>query len=300
MVRQDRGLAARPTVGDSSETTSAGPIAHESGHQDSAHLPWGAAARDGRGTAAFDVQEGLIVQIAIVLYPGVTALDAVGPYEVLRLLPGAEVRFVGAEPGPVLADSGVLFLGVTHSYEETPAPDVVLVPGSGPRTATTMVDRQLSEWLQRVHESTRWTTSVCTGAMVLAAAGLLDGVPATTHWSVQSGLAAMGAVAQRDERMVRAGRVVTAAGVSAGLDLGLWLVGQIAGREHAETVQLYIEYDPHPPFDAGHPSKASRQVRDRATRLARSIAVNSSEVRALPIIAWRRALAGLRARGTRR
>ena len=110
------------------------------------------------------------MQIAIVLYPGVTALDAVGPYEVLRLVPGAEVRFVGAEPGPVVADSGVLFLGVTHSYQDTPEPDVVLVPGSGPRTATTMADRRLVEWLQHVHPTTSWTTSVCTGAMVLAAA----------------------------------------------------------------------------------------------------------------------------------
>jgi len=236
------------------------------------------------------------VQIAIVLYPGVTALDAVGPYEVLRLLPDAEVRFVGVEPGPIVADSGVLFLGVTHSYQDTPKPDVVLVPGSGPRTATMMADRRLVEWLQHVHRTTSWTTSVCTGAMILAAAGLLDGVPATTHWNVQSGLAAMGAVPQRDERIVRAGKIVTAAGVSAGIDLGLWLVGQIAGRHRAETAQLYIEYDPRPPFDAGHPSKASRPTRDAATRLARTIAVNGSEVRALPAVAWRRALSRFRHR----
>jgi len=117
------------------------------------------------------------MQIAIVLYPGMTALDAVGPYEVLRLLPDAEVRFVGAEPGPVVTDSGVLFLGATHSYAETPDPDVVLVPGSGPRTATTMADRQLTDWLRRVHETTRWTTSVCTGSMILAAPASSTGCP---------------------------------------------------------------------------------------------------------------------------
>jgi transcriptional regulator GlxA family with amidase domain len=230
------------------------------------------------------------MQIAIVLYPGLTALDAIGPYEILRLLPGAEVRFVGATPEPVVADSGVLFLGVTHTYAETPNPDVVLVPGSGPRTATTMADQRLTGWLRRVHETTLWTTSVCTGAMILAAAGILDGQPATTHWQMQSGLAAMGAKVRRQERIVRAGKIVTAAGVSAGLDLGLWLAGEIAGREQAETIQLYIEYDPRPPFDAGHPSKASKTVIHNARTLGRKIAVNPSEMRAIPAVAWRRVL----------
>jgi transcriptional regulator GlxA family with amidase domain len=240
------------------------------------------------------------MQIAIVLYPGLTALDAVGPYEVLRLLPDAEIRFVGAEPGPVITDSGVLFLGVTHTYAETPRPDIVLVPGSGPRTATEMADKHLTDWLRRVHETTSWTTSVCTGSMILAAAGLLDGLPATTHWYVQSGLAAMGAKPQRGERIVHAGKIATAAGVSAGIDLGLWLAGQIAGREHAETIQLNIEYDPQPPFDAGHPSKASKAVVDNAKALGRKIALNPSELQAVPTVAWRRALNGFRARAATR
>src|SRR6266508_1496159 len=187
------------------------------------------------------------MQIAIVLYPGMTALDAVGPYEVLRLLPDAEVRFVGAAPGPVVTDSGVLFLGVTHSYPETPNPDIVLVPGSGPRTATEMADQQLTDWLRRVHETTRWTTSVCTGSMILAAAGLLDGLPATTHWAVQPGLAAMGA-------------------------------------------------KPQPPYDAGHPSKASKTVIDHAKTLLRRQAFNPSELHAIPTIAWQRALKKFRTR----
>jgi transcriptional regulator GlxA family with amidase domain len=231
------------------------------------------------------------MQIAIVLDPGMTALDAVGPYEVLRLLPDAEVRFVGAAPGPVLTDSGVLFLGATHSYAETP---------SGPRTATTMADKQLTDWLRRVHETMRWTTSVCTGSLILAAAGILNGLPATTHWMVQPGLAAMGAKAQRGQRIVRAGKVVTAAGVSAGLDLGLWLAGELGGRERAETIQLYIEYDPQPPFDAGHPTKASKAVVDDAKALGRKIALNPSELRAVPTVAWRRALNGFRARAATR
>jgi transcriptional regulator GlxA family with amidase domain len=230
------------------------------------------------------------MQIAIVLYPGMTALDAVGPYEILRLLPDAEIRFVGAAPGPVVADSRVLFLGVTHSYAETPRPDVVLVPGSGPRTATTMADMQLTDWLRRVHQTTLWTTSVCTGAMILAAAGILDGQPATTHWDVQDGLAAMGAEPRRGERIVHAGRTATAAGVSAGIDLALWLAGEIAARKYAATIQLCIEYDPHPPFDAGHPSKASKTVIGNARTLGRKIALNPYEVRTVATIAWRRAL----------
>jgi transcriptional regulator GlxA family with amidase domain len=243
-----------------------------------------------------DEKKDPTMQIAIVLYPGLTALDAVGPYEVLRLLPDAEVRFVGAAPGPVVTDSGVLFLGATHSYAETPEPDIVLVPGSGPRTATMMADKQLTDWLRRVHETTQWTTSVCTGAMILAAAGILDGLPATTHWNVQPGLAAMGAKAQRGERIVHAGKVATAAGVSAGIDLGLWLAGEIAGRERAETIQLYIEYDPHPPFDAGHPSKASKTVVANAKALGRKVALNPSEARAVPTIAWQRVLDKFRKR----
>jgi transcriptional regulator GlxA family with amidase domain len=229
-----------------------------------------------------------IVQFAIVLYPGMTALDAVGPYEILRLLPDTEVRFVSTAPGPVLNDSGVLFLGATHSYAETPSPDVVLVPSSGPRTATTMADKQLTDWLRRVHETTRWTTSVCTGSMILAAVGLLDGLPATTHWLAQPGLGAKGAKPQRGQRIVRAGKIATAAGVSAGIDLGLWLAGELAGRERAETIQLYIEYDPRPPFDAGHPSKASKSVIDNARALLREEALNPSEMRAVPTIAWQR------------
>ncbi|GAA2709761.1 DJ-1/PfpI family protein [Actinoplanes palleronii] len=208
------------------------------------------------------------MQIAIVLYPDVTALDAVGPYEILRLLPEAEVRFVGAATGPLLTDSGVLTLGVTHTFARTPRPDLVLVPGSGPGTAAAMADRELTGWLARVHDTTTWTTSVCSGALILAAAGLLGGRPATTHWIAQDTLGRLGAQPRRDERIVCSGRIVTAAGVSAGLDLALWLSGEIAGRDHAEAIQLWTEYDPQPPFDAGHPAKARPEILDRARGLA--------------------------------
>jgi transcriptional regulator GlxA family with amidase domain len=204
------------------------------------------------------------MQIAIVLYPGVTALDAIGPYEVLRMIPNSEIRFVSHNAGSIMTDSEVLILGATHSYETTPSPDIILVPGSAANTGLAMADKALIRWLRHADQTSQWTTSVCSGALVLAAAGILDGHPATTHWAAQDMLASFGATAQRDQRIVRSGKIITAAGVSAGIDLGLWLVGEICGRERAEVVQVLIEYDPQPPFTAGHPSKASKQVFDTA------------------------------------
>ncbi|MGH3861784.1 DJ-1/PfpI family protein [Actinokineospora sp.] len=200
------------------------------------------------------------MQVAIVLYPGVTALDAVGPYEVLRLMPDTELRFVGHSPGPLMTDAGILTLGVTHTFAETPAPDLVLVPGSERGTQAAMADPVLRQWLVDTHRTARWTTSVCSGALILGAAGLLEGLDATTHWLVQDALPHFGARSCPAERVVHQGRIVTAAGVSAGIDLALWLAGEIHGQEVAEAIQLTIEYDPRPPFDAGHPSKASESV----------------------------------------
>ncbi|MBL1073791.1 DJ-1/PfpI family protein [Nocardia sp. 2] len=211
------------------------------------------------------------MQVAIVTYPGMTALDALGPFEVLRALPGAEFRFVWHAPGPVTTDSGVLVLGATHTFEETPAPDIVLVGGSITSTMATAGDQGLLAWLRAVHEQTTWTASVCSGSLILGAAGLLEGKEATGHWAAQTALAGFGAKPQRDRRIVRAGKIVTAAGVSAGIDLGLWLVGEIAGRQRAEAVQLCIEYDPQPPFDSGHPSKASARVKAEAALLGKDL-----------------------------
>ncbi|WP_040798700.1 DJ-1/PfpI family protein [Nocardia higoensis] len=203
-------------------------------------------------------------QVAIVLYPGMTALDAIGPYEVLRFLPDVQVRLVGHAVGPVLTDSGVLALGVTHTFEETPAPHIIVVPG-GPAATALAGDRRVLDWLRAAHSRAEWTTSVCTGSLILAGAGLLDDKPATTHWVAQSALGAMGARPQREQRVVRSDtRIVTAAGVSAGLDMALWLVGEIHGPARAQAIQLGIEYDPHPPFDTGHPSKADGAVRRAA------------------------------------
>jgi transcriptional regulator GlxA family with amidase domain len=245
-----------------------------------------------------------LMQIAIVFYPGMTALDAIGPYEVLRVLPGAEVRFVWHEPGPITTDSGVLVLGATHSLNETTAPDVVLVPGSGPATATTASDDALRAWLRAVHQTSTWTTSVCSGSIILGAAGLLEGRRATSHWAAQASLAAFGAEPMRDQRIVREGKIVTAAGVSAGIDLALWLAGEIAGEPTARAIQLMIEYDPQPPFDSGHFSKASAAVkrkaavlaaREGAHLLARDPQAAGREAIAIPSLLWSAAIARARA-----
>ncbi|MCK1776855.1 transcriptional regulator GlxA family with amidase domain [Bradyrhizobium sp. LB8.2] len=226
------------------------------------------------------------LEIAILLYQGVTALDAVGPWEVLSRLPGAKVRFVGKEVGPVVAEGGRLLLGATHSIAETTAPDVVVVPG-GSTTPGQMVDDEVLEWLRKVHRRARWTASVCTGALILGAAGILKGQPATTHWYKMGVLRTMGAKPRPDERVVRSGKVVTAAGVSAGIDLALWLAGEIAGAEQAEAIQLVIEYDPRPPFDAGHMSKASKEVQRLAKKMMDD-SIPADQRRLVPTIAWNR------------
>jgi len=225
-------------------------------------------------------------QIAILLYPGVTALDAIGPWEVLSRMPDTEVRFAGKEVGPVITEGGVLLLGVTHTIAETPAPDLLLVPG-GTTTPGQMVDDDVLDWLRQVHQTTRWTTSVCTGSLILGAAGILKGLPATSHWYKMGVLKLMGAIPKPEERMVHSGKIVTAAGVSAGIDLALWLAGEIAGGERAEAIQLVIEYDPHPPFDAGHMSKASKE-RQKLAKQMMDDQMPPDQKRLVPKIAWRR------------
>ncbi|MEB3981450.1 DJ-1/PfpI family protein [Mycobacterium sp. 663a-19] len=236
-----------------------------------------------------------MTQIAFVAYPGFTALDMIGPYEVLRNLPGAEVRFVWHESGPITADSGVLVIGATHSLAETPSPDVILVPG-GPSTPVHARDEALLDWLRRTHETASWTTSVCSGSVILAAAGLLEGRRATSHWLTVPTLKAFGATPVADERIVREGNIVTCAGVSAGLDLALWLVGQIGGEGRAKAIQLAIEYDPQPPFESGHISKASATTKAAATALLSRDAVKPANMRAATLLAWDQALAAVRSR----
>ncbi|MCH9685939.1 MAG: DJ-1/PfpI family protein [Deltaproteobacteria bacterium] len=198
------------------------------------------------------------MEIAVLLFDRITALDAIGPCEVLGRLPGARLRFVGHQPGPVTADNGGLQLSVQASIDDVPQPDIVLVPG-GYGTRALESDTAVLQWLRHAHAHSTWTTSVCTGSVVLAAAGLLEGLPATTHWSQRDALASHGAepVAQR---VVESGKIVTAAGVSAGIDMALHLAARIAGDAIAQAIQLGIEYDPQPPFDAGSVDKAPPAV----------------------------------------
>ncbi|WP_320776786.1 DJ-1/PfpI family protein [Streptomyces sp. CRN 30] len=194
------------------------------------------------------------MRIAIVLFDRFTALDAVGPYETLGRLPGAETVFVAERTGPVRSDTGALALTADRSLSEVPDPDLVVVPG-GPGQSAQMENGALLDWLRTADRTTTWTTSVCTGSLLLAAAGLLRGRRATSHWLALDALKPYGAE-PTGERVVSDGKYVTAAGVSAGIDMGLTLVGRIAGDDHARAVQLLTEYDPQPPYDAGSPEKA--------------------------------------------
>lgn len=234
------------------------------------------------------------MQIAIMLYPGFTALDFIGPYESLHYLPDAEVRFVWHEPGPVTADSGVLVVGATHTFDETQTPDLVLVPG-GFSTLQHARDEKVLDWVRRVHQSTQWTTSVCSGSVILAAAGLLEGKRATSHWAALPVLRTFGVEPVGDERIVDAGgRIVTAAGVSAGIDLGLWLAGRIAGEAKAKAIQLSMEYDPQPPFDSGHMSKASAATKATATAMMGRQLATPASLAASTGLLWDAALARVR------
>ncbi|MFJ3905295.1 DJ-1/PfpI family protein [Streptomyces sp. NPDC090025] len=198
------------------------------------------------------------MQIALLLYPGFTSLDAVGPYELLGRLPGAETVLVAKEPGPVRNDQGSLALVADRSLAEVPRPDIVLVPG-GPGARETKDDPALQAWLRAADATSTWTTSVCTGSLLLGAAGLLTGRRATTHWLAYEELRALGAE-PTGERVVFDGKYVTAAGVSSGIDMALHLLGRIAGDATAQTIQLLTEYDPQPPYDAGSPDKAPAEI----------------------------------------
>jgi transcriptional regulator GlxA family with amidase domain len=194
------------------------------------------------------------MQIAIVLFPRLTVLDAIGPYQTLDHLPGGQVVFVAEQAGPVRDESGQLALVADAALAEVPHPDVVLVPG-GPGVDALTGGGPVADWLRAVDQTTTWTTSVCTGSLVLAAAGLLTGRRATSHWLALEQLAQFGAVPVT-ERVVFDEKYVTAAGVSAGIDMGLTLAGRLAGDEVAQSVQLMLEYDPQPPYQAGSPERA--------------------------------------------
>ena len=203
------------------------------------------------------------MEIAILLYDDFTALDGIGPYEVLSRIPGAEVKFVSVDGGLIRSDTGALAIATESTIADVPSPEILLVPG-GPGADAAAADARILAWLRRAHETCRWTTSVCTGSLILGAAGLLEGLDATTHWASYDRLRAHGATPVA-RRFVRSGKIVTAAGVSAGIDMALYLLAEDQGEDYARGVQLAIEYDPQPPFDSGSPAKAPPHVLELVT-----------------------------------
>ena len=198
------------------------------------------------------------MDIAILIFDRLTALDAIGPYEVLQRLPGATVRFVGSERGPVRTEQGMLGLVADFARDEVTRADILVVPG-GIGTRPLVDDEPTLEWIRAIDAGSEWTTSVCTGSLLLGAAGLLEGKEATTHWRALELLGKFGATPV-SRRVVEQGKVITAAGVSSGIDMALTLAARVAGDEIAQAIQLGIEYDPQPPFDSGSVAKAPEAV----------------------------------------
>ncbi len=204
-----------------------------------------------------------VTSVAIALYDGFTALDAVGPYQMLAMTPGVAVTWVAEQAGPVLDDQRSLTLQADAAFADVLAPDVIVVPG-GPGSEHVLTG-PLPEWIASAHPTTTWTTSICSGSLILAAAGLLTGLPAACHYVHLETLRLFG-VEARPERVVEVpeARVITAGGVSSGIDMALRLVELLTDRTTAEAIQLWTEYDPQPPFDSGAPEKASEEVRQLA------------------------------------
>ncbi len=213
------------------------------------------------------------MDIVCLLFDGITALDIVGPYEVLQRLPGAEVKFVAHDAGAVRTDNKALALVADYALPDVTHADVLVVPG-GFATRALESDATLLEWIRAIDITSTWTTSVCTGSMLLAAAGLLEGKEATSHWASLDRLRAYGAI-PTGRRVVEQGKIVTAAGVSSGIDMALTLAARIAGDEFAQGIQLGIEYDPQPPFDAGSVDKAPAPVVERLAALYAKRGVSS-------------------------
>tara|TARA_X000000368_G_scaffold259540_1_gene205203 strand:+ start:1981 stop:2625 length:645 start_codon:yes stop_codon:yes gene_type:complete len=210
------------------------------------------------------------MQIAIPIFDQLTALDCVGPYEVLQRLPGATVAFIGKEKRNVRTDNGFLGLAVDYTFDEISSPDVILVPGGvGTRAFLDGNDHEIITWLKNAHSTSQYTTSVCTGSLVLAAAGLLTDLTATTHWSAYDTLKELGSLPVADRVVEHLDqRIITAAGVSAGIDMALRLSQLLVDTEAAKAMQLMIEYDPQPPFNAGTVSAAGEQVMERLIQYA--------------------------------
>jgi transcriptional regulator GlxA family with amidase domain len=195
--------------------------------------------------------------IAILIFDNFTALDVIGPYEVLSRVPNSEIYFVALEPG-LYSDGKTLKIEAKYSLNEILNPDIIVIPG-GFGIDALLKKQEIIQWLQNVHKTSLWTTSVCSGALLLAAAGLLMNCKATTHWNRKEQLSEYG-VSVVNERYVKDGKIITSAGVSAGIDMALYLVSQLVNEKLAQAIQLSMEYDPKPPFDSGSPDKASKEI----------------------------------------
>lgn len=209
------------------------------------------------------------MKIAALIFDKITVLDIVGPVEALSWLPGSEIVWVGKEKGPIRAAPTGLGMTIDKTLDEVTSADVLIVPG-GPGVRPLLKDEPVLDWVRKIHATTQWTTSVCTGSLLLGAAGLLKGLDATTHWNSAAVLESFGAK-YLEQRVIPRGKVVTSAGVSSGIDMALWLIGKIAGDEAAQAAQLCIEYDPQPPYDAGAPSKAGPAIVARARETVKEI-----------------------------
>ena len=209
------------------------------------------------------------MKIAALLFDKITILDIVGPAEVLSWIPDSEIMWVGAEKGPVRAEPTGLHCRIDHSLDEVTEADVLMIPG-GPGVRLLLEDQATLDWVRAIHETTAWTTSICTGSLLLGAAGLLEGLTATTHWMSAEVLEKFGA-SYAEERVIPQGKIVTSAGVSSGIDMALWLLAQIEGEDAARSAQLCIEYDPQPPFDAGAPSKAGEATVNQARETVQAV-----------------------------
>jgi len=198
------------------------------------------------------------MQVVFLFYEGMTALDVIGPHEILCRFPGAKTIRVAKRSGAVRTDSAGLILNAEYGLSDVSHADVLVVPGAGAATSFRN-DPDILNWIRSIHKTTKWTTSVCTGSLILGAAGILLGLKATSHWAALERLRTWGAE-PTTERVVESGKIVTAAGVSAGIDMALMLMAKIAGPQVAQGLQLGIEYDPAPPFDVGSPKKASPTI----------------------------------------
>jgi len=195
------------------------------------------------------------MKIAFLIYEGFTALDVIGPYEVLSCLPGAEVHFVSKKAGPVRAHTNALSVVADYALKDVASPEIIVVSGGARGTFVASQDPEILEWIRTVHQTTKWTTSVCTGSLILGSAGILKGLKATTHWYAKDLLPKFGAE-YVEERVVKQGKIITAAGVSSGIDMALQLSSMIAGDQMSKVIQLIIEYDPQPPHNTGAISKS--------------------------------------------